>query len=329
LTELEYRKIKQRNLQKILPKISQYFWIKPNSRRKITLQIGTKNEVGFFAKASNNLIEIDKCYVSEDKISNIILPIKNFLKTFENNLIAQIQITLFDNGLDLIFIIKREFNFTQTQKITQFAKDNKINISYKLKNEVSPIFLLQNNQILINNKTLNLTSDIFIQATTDGIKIITQKISEFILQNFAIKPKVIDIYAGFGIYSFAIADFVKEIHAFEGDEEMTKLIQKNSTKNCVKIFAKNRDLFFYPISAKELKDFDLVIINPPRNGATPQIKEIAKSKLQNLIYVSCNPKTFAFDIKILTDAGFVIEKIFAIDQFYGTNHFEILAYIKK
>ena len=58
----------------------------------------------------------------------------------------------------------------------------------------------------------------------------TDKILNIQLTNcgkgLAIKPKVIDIYAGFGIYSFAIADFVKEIHAFEGDEEMTKLILK-------------------------------------------------------------------------------------------------------
>lgn len=337
----EYQENKAKNLKDILDDLEipalEFFWIGEKSRRKITLQIDDNNKAGFFAKASKTLVEIDECYVAQDEISKIIIPIRNFLKTFENNLFSQISITLFDNIIDVIFFVKRELNFTQIQNITEFAKVNKINISYQIKKELNPIFILQNNQILLKNYSqesnikIDLNSEIFIQATKKGLQKIIAIIGDFIKDNFGKKPKIVDIYSGFGVYSFAIAHLAKEVLAFEGSEEMTKLIVKNSAKNSLtnKVIAKNRDLFFYPISYKELENCDLAIINPPRNGATPQIKEIANSKLKNLIYVSCNPKTFVFDAKILLESGFKISKITAIDQFFSSDHFELVAIFKR
>ena len=345
LDDKKYQEDKVIALKKTLSNLEtpdiDFFWIGPSSRRKIILQIDDKNRVGFFAKSSKNLVEIDECFVSEKRISQIILPLKNFLKSFENNSIAQIQITLFDNVLNVIFAIKRELNFTQIQKITEFAKANKINASYSLKKETVPIYIIENNQIFVENFTLNnekssyitldLSANIFIQATKKGLEKITKTLAYFIENNFKTRPKIIDIYAGFGIYSFAVSHLAKEVQAFEGDEEMTSLIVKNAAKNSLanKIIAKNRDLFFYPISYKELEKFDLVIINPPRNGATPQVKEIANSKIKNVIYVSCNPQSFVFDAAILLKSGFKIISITAIDQFYSTNHLELVVIMQK
>ncbi len=341
LSEDEYREKKSKNLKETLENLEiaslDFFWILEKSRRKITLQVDNNNKIGFFAKGSKTLVEIDECYVSEDDISKTIPLIRNLLKTFENNLFSQISITLFDNIIDVIFFVRRELNFTQIQNLTEFARANKINISYQVKKELFPIYILQNNQILLKNYSsesdlkIDLNSEIFIQATKKGLQKIIEIISNFIKNNFDKKPQVVDIYAGFGIYSFAISHLAKEVLAFEGSEEMTKLIIKNAAKNSLanKVIAKNRDLFFYPISYKELEHCDLAIINPPRNGATPQVKEIANSNVKNFIYVSCNPKTFVFDAKILLEKGFKIEKIIAIDQFYSSDHFELVAIFKK
>jgi len=329
LSDEEYFSIKKKSLQEVIKSDIEFdfFSAGPHSRRKIILQIDAKNNLGFFAKASKNLVEVHACYIAQKEISALIVPLKNFLKNFENNLITQITITLFDNSLDVIFNCVRELNFSQIKKITEFSQSFKINTSSRIKNEVTPILILQKNQIFYNNFQIDLDSDIFIQATKVGLQKITEIISDFILNKFTKKIQVADIYSGFGAYSFAIAQHVKEIYAYEGSEKMVKSIEKNALKNSLnaKIKAQHRDLIIYPISEKELEKFDLVIINPPRNGAGPQAFAIAKSKLKNLIYVSCNPQSFVRDAKILTDAGFKILKLTAIDQFYGTEHLELVA----
>ena len=72
---------------------------------------------------------------------------KNLLKNFEENIFTQISITLFDNGLDVIFVGKRELNSSQNLKLLEFAKTHILNISYRFKNHAIPIFLNRKNII--------------------------------------------------------------------------------------------------------------------------------------------------------------------------------------
>ncbi len=316
--------------ENILPELD-FFSVGPHSRRKIILQLDAKNKLGFFAKGSKDLVAIDACYVAQKEISDLIPALQNIFENFEANVISQVAVTAFDNIVDVVFSCLRELNFSQIQKITAFAKAFKINASYRLKNQVTPIITLQPNQIFYPNFKIDLSSDIFIQATKLGLHKITSIISDFIKNKFDKKIILADIYTGFGAYSFGIVELTKEIYAFEGSEEMTKLIAKNATKNGFnnRIKTEHRDLMLYPVSEREMLKFDLVIINPPRNGAGPQIHKIANSKLQNLIYVSCNPKTFARDAGILLDSGFKITKLTAIDQFYSSPHLEVVGVFER
>ena len=326
LAEADYKKFKQSEY----PLDAEWIWVGSGSRRKIILQVGRKNEVGFFEKKSKSIVEIDRCFVAEKEISAAILLINNFLKHQEQNLFSQVSLTLFDNGLDLIFTVEREPNFTQIQKIIAFAKEQNFNASYKIKNHLTPIFLSRKNQIFFPDFRIDLGSEIFIQATKSGLHNIVAIIRKFLSEHQNIK-NVADIYAGFGAYSFAIQDLVKSISAFEGDQKMVDSINKNSAANNLshKIKSTVCDLYTNPISKRDLAKTDLVIINPPRNGASPQVSEIAKSQVENVIYVSCNPQSFTRDSKILIDSGFKIQKLFALDQFYSTKHLELVAIFTK
>lgn len=354
LKEEEYQKIKITNLRQDLAEISsvagsvdkgdrlgegshdalselEFFSVGPQSRRKITLQLNAKNKLGFFAKASKELVEIDACYIAQKEVSDLIIPLQNIFENFEANVVSQVAVTAFDNVVDVVFSCRRELNFSQIQTITNFAKAFKVNASHRFKNEVRPILISQPNQIFYPNFKIDLESDIFIQATKKGLHKISEVISDFVKNKFDKKINVADIYTGFGAYSFSIVELTKEIHAFEGSEEMVKSIAKNATKNGFnnRIKTEHRDLMLYPVSERELLKFDLAILNPPRNGAGPQIYKIARSKLQNLIYVSCNPKTFARDAKILIESGFKITKLVGIDQFYSSPHLEVVAVLER
>jgi 23S rRNA (uracil1939-C5)-methyltransferase len=329
LSDESYQKLKQESLD-LKYQTADWIWVGAHSRRKINLQIGPKNEIGFFARRSKQITEIENCFVAEKKISDLILTLKNFLKTQDRNLFTNISVTLFDNGLDLIFTIKKELNFLQTQKLLGFAKDQNLNISYKIKNHVAPILITRKNEIFYPNLTINLGSEIFIQATKTGLESIIKIIRNFLKQNPNIK-NIVDIYAGFGAYSFAIIDLAKSVYAFEGDEKMVNSINKNAAANGIanKLKAEVCDLFASPVVKRELNNFDLAIINPPRNGASPQILEVSKSSLKSLIYVSCSPESFDRDAKILIDSGFKIINLTALDQFYSTKHLELIAIFTK
>ncbi len=316
---------------------ARWIWTGSHSRRKVTFQIDKENNLGFFTKKTNSIIKVSNCFVAEPEISNFILHLQNFLKKQEQNFYNQTILTLFDNGLDLVFTAKNAPNFLQENKLIEFGKTHQINVSYRIKQQTIPIFQIRKNQIFYPDFKINLDSDIFIQATKSGLdnikKICVEEIINF-TNSSKLKPsqiKAIDLYAGFGAYSFAICNNVGQVFAVEGMSQMTDLIKENAAANNLsnKIKAINRDLFTNPIDYKELKEFNFAIINPPRNGASPQILEIAKSEIKNLIYVSCNPQSFATDAQMLLKHNFQITNLHALDQFYSTKHLELIAVFKR
>jgi len=331
LTDYQHQKIAE--LKKLLDPIYQeeieFIWVGGNSRRKITLQVDPKNNLGFFQEKTHNLIEINDYSTITVNIQQLLPKLKEFVKSQEQNLFSQILITEFDNGIDLIFKSKRDLNFKQTQQLLNFAKTNDCNASNQIENQqIEPIFIAKNNQINIDNLSLTITSNAFLQATKTGL----ENIINFIKNNLEANKIIADLYSGCGFYAFSLASLAKKIEAFEGDESMVKSINDNS-KNLQladKINGFARDLFFNPLTSKELKKYHSVIINPPRNGANQQIKQIANSQtIEKLIYVSCNPQTFFSDAKIVIERYFKLTKIIAIDQFFLTKHLEIVAVFEK
>ena len=56
--------------------------------------------------------------------------------------------------------------------------------------------------------------------------------------------------------------------------------------------------------AAELKGFDAVVFDPPRQGAEAQARELVKSAVPLVVAVSCDAATFARDARILVDGGY-------------------------
>ena len=89
--------------------------------------------------------------------------------------------------------------------------------------------------------------------------------------------------------------------------------------------SETRDLFRRPLVAPELRDYDAVVFDPPRQGAQAQSEQVAKSKVPVVIAVSCNAATFARDARILIDGGYRLEGVTPVDQFRHTPHVELVA----
>jgi 23S rRNA (uracil1939-C5)-methyltransferase len=91
------------------------------------------------------------------------------------------------------------------------------------------------------------------------------------------------------------------------------------------IKAEARDLFRRPLMPQELRDYDAVVFDPPRQGAQAQAKQLAASKIPLVIAVSCNVATFTRDARTLIDGGYRMENVTPVDQFRHTPHVELVA----
>ncbi|NMD11328.1 MAG: 23S rRNA (uracil-5-)-methyltransferase RumA, partial [Acidobacteria bacterium] len=80
----------------------------------------------------------------------------------------------------------------------------------------------------------------------------------------------------------------------------------------------------------DLSGTDLVVLDPPRDGLHPAgLTLIPALGAPHLIYMSCNPASFARDIRGLAASGYRPERIFAADFFPHTPHFEVLGFLSR
>lgn len=335
-----YQNFKQKALKDLLNREGILFegdvhwdFVSERSRRRVVFHVDIQNRLGFFRENSNDVVKIDECLVLDSKISALIPKLQEVVIAV-NARIQKIQITKFDNGVAIIFDILKHPNLEQTKLLTAFAKENHlINLSYKIENDVSMIYQSETPQLFFDQVKLDLNPDIFLQATSFAQGLIIKKINDLILKNNQKNLNLIDLYCGIGTYSFGILaqNPHLKISAFEGDSQMINLLNSNALKNNLNQNLKGvaRDLVKNPLRKEELKDCDLVIINPPRNGALAQIQNINQAKIKNILYASCSPSAFVGDAKILMQKGYKIRQVLAIDQFIYSHHLELIAIFER
>ena len=118
--------------------------------------------------------------------------------------------------------------------------------------------------------------------------------------------------------------YVKEVIGVENNKQSVINARNNAYNNKIKnIHFVNMDATEYILKNQDLK-FDCVIMDPPRSGSTVEflnaVKRIAPKKI---IYVSCEAKTLARDLRVLVDK-YNIEKKAIVDLFVGTYHIECI-----
>src|SRR5690606_33786611 len=142
---------------------------------------------------------------------------------------------------------------------------------------------------------------------------------------------IADLYAGCGTFSLPLAATGAAVHAVEGHAPALEALAAASRKAgpSMKLTVEKRDLAGDPLSGAELDRFEAVVFDPPRTGAKTQAAALAKSQVPIVVAVSCNPATFARDMRLLLDGGYRLERITPIDQFLWSAHLELVAVFRR
>jgi 23S rRNA (uracil1939-C5)-methyltransferase len=162
----------------------------------------------------------------------------------------------------------------------------------------------------------------FLQATTAGEEALAALVSGHCKR----AKHIADLFCGVGPFALRLAA-KSRISAFDSDAGAVTALQKaaTSTSGLKPVKAGARDLFRRPLVPQELRDYDTVVFDPPRQGAQAQVQQLAASKIPVVVAVSCNTATFARDARILIDGGYRIEGVAPVDQFRHTPHVELVA----
>jgi 23S rRNA (uracil1939-C5)-methyltransferase len=178
----------------------------------------------------------------------------------------------------------------------------------------------------IGTAQITLPPGSFLQATVAG----EEALAALVATHCRKAKHIADLFCGVGPFALRLAATAR-ITATDSDATAVAALQKavTSTSGLKPINASARDLFRRPLMPQELRDFDAVVFDPPRQGAEAQTRQLAASKIPIVVAVSCNVTTFARDARILIDGGYRLKAVTPIDQFRHSPHVELVARFVK
>ena len=131
--------------------------------------------------------------------------------------------------------------------------------------------------------------------------------------------RVIELYAGHGNFSVALAARARALWAVEGDAAAADACRKNlATRG----FAHARVLAQDVGKLRLDERADVVVLDPPRAGAKPLADIVRSVRASRVVYVSCHMTTLSRDLKSLCALGFQVERAHMLDMFPHTAHVE-------
>ena len=279
----------------------------PNEHYRLRVNMIAQNgNIGFYKFNTNEFVNIDECIILKNKLFD---KIKNFSK--HNNITGSIYAIESNNGKILSFadIIKQNKNIytnyfdgitiKQKNKLKTYGIDKTNYNTYFGEVPLSHRNFFQSNHYLLDEFQKNA------------------------VKYFNVYDKnVVELYAGSGFFTVAIRNKLESLNI---DYKLVSSEISSDAANIAKDIIKEE-------ASETLKkinyNIDALFVDPPRDGLDKKVIEnIIRIKPKKIIYISCNPMTFARDINLLKEY-YKLMDLNTIDMFPDTYHIELISYLE-
>ena len=279
-------------------------------------------EVGFAAYRAHQIIGIDRCPVLAPTLSGALPAAWAIAEAIGPGKPLDIQVTASDVGLDIDVRGSGPLGARHTAALAHLAPAHRL---ARLTRHGELIMQRAAPTVRMGKADVMLPPGAFLQATAEGEATLARQVSEYVAK----AKNVADLFCGIGPFALRLAERARVTAADADAGTIAALREAAKTPGLKPIAAEARDLFRRPLSPDELKSFDAVVFDPPRQGAEAQARQLAASRAPLLVAVSCNAGTFARDARILVDGGYRLTSVTPVDQFRYSAHVEIVAAFRR
>jgi 23S rRNA (uracil1939-C5)-methyltransferase len=140
--------------------------------------------------------------------------------------------------------------------------------------------------------------------------------------------RIVDLYAGGGLFALAAAARAATVTAVEGDRVAAADLAANVKAARARVRAVHQAVEDFAWSAPP--GIDVALLDPPRTGLSERaLQGTLRLSARRLVYVSCDVATLARDARRLVDGGYGIEAVQAFDMFPNTPHVETVVVFEQ
>jgi 23S rRNA (uracil1939-C5)-methyltransferase len=281
-------------------------------------------EVGFSAPRAHHIVAIDRCPILAKELDGALPAAWAIAEALGNaGKPLDIQVTATDAGLD---VDVRDSGPLQASHTAALAHVAELRGLARLTRHGELVIQRRTPMVRMGAASVPLPPAAFLQPTAEGERVLAQ----LVLSACAGAKTLADLFCGIGPFTLRLAKQARVVAVDNDEAALTALKRAAATAVGLKpIDTELRDLFKHPLVVTELDEFDAVVFDPPRQGAQAQSRELAASKVPLVVAVSCNPATFARDMRLMVEGGYRLAAVTPVDQFRYSAHIEIVARLEK
>ena len=292
----------------------------PRTRQRATLHAangGGRPLIGFREAGSHRIVDMRECHVLAPELFALVEPLRRMLGGRRGKYALSIERTLADQGVDCAVSGMELDGLEQTEALLEFCREQGL-ARLMIDQGFGPEALWEPepSTVTLSGVPVAFPNGAFLQATRDGEAALTGAVRDWL----AGAGRVADLFSGLGTFAFALDAAVL---AAEAARDAHLACRQAAARAQRPVEAVHRDLFRNPLRAEELRGFDGVVLDPPRAGAREQIVQIAQSGVTRLVYISCNPSSWARDAAVLKEAGYRLAELRPVGQFRWSTHVEL------
>ena len=300
----------------------------PHTRRRAGLH-GLRTArgavLGYREGGSHRVVDLAECPVLHPQLTALIGPLRKFVAAHGPKGMVGIDLTLADQGVEASLSHFPLEGLGPTEAALDFAREHGL-ARLSVDQGYGPEIMWEPEPVTVTlaGVPVSLPPGAFLQATQDAESRMAADAAAWLEG----ARMVADLFAGLGTFAFALKEG-RKVLAVEAEQAAHLACKNAGARTGGSVLALHRDLFRAPLQPAELGRFDAVLLDPPRAGARAQIAEIAASTLTRVVYVSCNPSSWARDAAVLAEAGFRLSKLRPVGQFRWSTHVELVSLFER
>jgi 23S rRNA (uracil1939-C5)-methyltransferase len=285
--------------------------------------------VGFKARASHRIVDMQHCAVLHPALLALAGALRGAVRAFwPPGAAGAATATWSDSGIDLLLDLGAAPDLAMLEALSAFAEAQDLaRLAWRAPDVAmpTPAAIRRPPRVVFSGVPVDLPAEAFLQASVEAETALAAEV----LAGIGPARRVVDLYAGLGTFSFALAKGAA-VHAVDGSPEAVAALAAAAARSGLqRLVGECRDLEERPLRPEELRRFDAAVFDPPRAGAKAQAAALAGSSLRRVVAVSCNPASFARDARLLAEGGFRLLRVQPIDQFLWSPHVELVARFER
>lgn len=300
-------------------------WHYRNRSQLKAVKRGNEFRLGYFAMASDRLVDIEQCPISSPGI-NAVIPELWRLGKRQDFPEGPSEIEIVDSGAEMLITLRSEGQAPETL-VSAFRERVQGLVSLARADSAGGFFPLWGRGHMTQRAAgfeYRISHGVFFQVN----RFLHDALADISTRDLS-GALALDLYAGGGFFTVPLARRFAKVEAVESSNAANRDLRANVTKAGLSNVDAHRESTEEYLSRRKGPAPDAVLIDPPRAGlGQTTARQVAALGAKTIVYVSCDPPTLARDLAILTGKGYSLEKLYMVDLFPQTFHLESVVILR-